>query len=147
VIKNLTQLQFGERGTQDKWHNECREAKAAGRERGARYIVAPRHSLPSESGLISAGTEVFSYNFDGFSFPYAGADGTEQVPISRADALQRALDRGIVLDCWGAAEHRAAAEREAATVTLTTSDGSEREARQARRAEKELVEPPEQAQA
>jgi hypothetical protein len=99
VIKHLTQVQFGERSMHERWRNECREAKAAGRERGARYIVAPRHTLPSENGLIVAGTEVHPHDFDGFSSPYSGDAGTEQIRMSREHALERAVERGIVIDC------------------------------------------------
>jgi hypothetical protein len=99
VIKNLTPMVWGDRDTPERWREECRTARAAARERGARYVVAPRHSLPSEGGLIVAGTEVHPENFDGFTSPYPGDDGTEQIPLSRADALQRAIDCGIVLEC------------------------------------------------
>jgi hypothetical protein len=105
MIKNLTSVTFGDRATRDKYRAECIQAKAAGKARGDRYVVAPRHSLPSERGLLVAGTAVTEADFEGFTSPYPGDDGVEQLRLTAPEALDRAIDLGIVLRCLVGEDH------------------------------------------
>jgi hypothetical protein len=101
-LRPLSPPAFGDRTTREKWEQECKQAKRAGRERHARFIVAPRMHLSTARGVLPPGTEVFeTSDFDGFGYRYPSDDGTpELVPLRADQAIQRAVDYGVVLDCF-----------------------------------------------
>lgn len=97
MSRNLTPMTWGDRATRERWLVECREARAAA---SSAFIVAPRHSVVTDRGLLSAGAPINVTDFVGFTKSYTGDDGTTvQMPLTPEDALQRAIDFGIVLDC------------------------------------------------
>jgi hypothetical protein len=100
VTKHLTPMVFGDRDTRERWLAECGDAKAAAYGTGAVFIVAPRHSVPTDRGLLGPGTKVSESDFTGFTRPYPSDDGTTlEIPLTTSQAFQRAIDFMIVLEC------------------------------------------------
>jgi hypothetical protein len=93
----LAEITFGDRETRDAHRAEVQAARREARKRGVHYVVSPRHSLPTERGLLTAGTEVRpDRDFEGFAAPYPGEE--RGIPLRPDQALERAVACGVVLD-------------------------------------------------
>ncbi len=144
MIRHLTPMTWGDRTTRERWLVECREARAAARGK-ALFIVAPRHSVATERGLLSGGAAIDVTDFVGFTKSYTKDDGTTgQSPLTPEEALQRAIDFGIVLDCRTARQHAAHEARAAAERAKVEADRLSREANEA---DRRAIEAERQAQA
>jgi hypothetical protein len=92
----LAEITFGNRDTRDAHRLEVQQARREARARGARYVVSPRHCLPTDRGLLNAGTEVSESDFEGFSAPYPGEE--RGIPLRPDQALERAVACGVCID-------------------------------------------------
>jgi hypothetical protein len=92
----LSEIVFGDRDTRDAHRVEVQAARREARKRGVHYVVSPRHTLPTDRGVLAPGTEVLESDFQGFAAPYPGEK--RGIPLRPDQALAHAIACGVVLD-------------------------------------------------